>query len=91
MVSPLGLRRHKLQMLKGKKRQEKVREAAREAAAGPVLSAGPDNTCRCGLGNAVSGEGADGVKLFSLVKKSTSCKSCRKNQATDSNWSKTSR
>lgn len=43
-----------------------------------MLRVGPFNTCRHGPGNAVNSEGADGIKLFSLVKKSASCKNCRK-------------
>lgn len=47
---------------------------------GPMLRVGLFNTCRRGLGNVVNSEGADGIKLFSLVKKSASCKNCRKSK-----------
>lgn len=47
---------------------------------GPVRRAGPRNTCRHGLGNAASGEGADGIELFSLAKEGASCKSSGKTE-----------
>lgn len=83
-------RSQQLQMPKGEKRQEKVSPLHEGVTSGARGTRVGSNTCRHGLGNAASGEGADGIKLFSLAKEGASCKSHRKTEQHAATGMKTS-